>query len=46
MAAFGIMTEGVRGIVAPATDVAADEADPEILVGVANAALIEAAFSQ
>ena len=35
-----IVREGVGGVVAAAADVAADEADPEVLVGVAGAALV------
>ena len=39
------MRERVRGVVAPAADVPADEADPEVLRGVAGAAFVQAAVA-
>ena len=41
------MAEGVSGIVSPAANIAADEADPQISIRAADAAFIEAGvFSQ
>ena len=41
MTSIAIVTEGVRGVIAATADIATNEADPEICLGVADSAFVQ-----